>query len=67
MVTIADPDGFLINVMFGQEERREDASATPTDKLKINYPNHKQRLRQFNRFSPGPAAIHKVSQHPFFL
>ncbi|GFF46822.1 metapyrocatechase 2 [Aspergillus udagawae] len=60
MVTIADPDGFLINIIFGQEERREDASASPTEKLKFNYPNEKQRLRQFNRFNPGPAAVHKL-------
>jgi hypothetical protein len=39
MVTIADPDGFLINIIFGQEERREDASAAPTEKLTLNYPN----------------------------
>jgi hypothetical protein len=60
MVTIVDPDGFLFNVIFGQE-RREDTSTAPTEKLRANYPNEKQRLRQFNRFEPGPAAVHKVS------
>lgn len=60
MVSIIDPDGFLFNVIFGQE-RREDTSTAPTEKLMANYPNEKQRLRQFNRFEPGPAAVHKVS------
>jgi hypothetical protein len=60
MVTIVDPDGFLVNVIFGQE-RRKDASIAPADKLRANYPIEKQRLRQFNRFEPGPAAVHKVS------
>lgn len=60
MVTIVDPDGFLFNVIFGQE-KGEDASTPPAKKLKANYPNEKQRLRQFNRFERGPAAIHKVS------
>ena len=60
MVTIVDPDGFPFNVMFGQEGC-EDASADPVEKLRVNYPNEKQRIRQFNRFEPGPAAVHKVS------
>lgn len=60
MVTIVDPDGFFVNVIFGQE-RREDASTAPAEKMRANYPNDKQRLRQFNRFEPGPAAVHKVS------
>lgn len=61
MVTITDPDGFLFNVIYGQEERLECTSTRPAEKLKINYPKEKQRLRQFNRFEPGPAAVHKVS------
>jgi hypothetical protein len=60
MVTVMDPDGFLFNVIFGQE-RREDASTAPAEKIRANYPKEKQRLRQFNRFEPGPAAVHKVS------
>ncbi|KAJ5443841.1 uncharacterized protein N7458_007713 [Penicillium daleae] len=59
MVTIVDPDGFLVNVIFGQE-RRKDAPTAPTEKLRANYPIEKQRLRQFNRFEPGPAAVHKL-------
>ena len=60
MVTIVDPDGFPFNVIFGQESV-EDASTFSAKKLRANYPNEKQRLRQFNRFERGPAAVHKVS------
>jgi hypothetical protein len=58
MVTITDPEGFQCHVIYGQER------ATPTDsqheKLVANYPNEKSRLRKFNRFESGPAAVHKV-------
>lgn len=60
MVTIVDPDGFPFNVIFGQETG-EDASTPATTKLRANYPHEKQRLREFNRFERGPAAVHKVS------
>lgn len=65
MVTIEDPDGFLVNVVYGQE-RRKDTPTAPTEKLRANYPSEKQRVRQFNRFAPGPAAVHKVSLLPFY-
>jgi hypothetical protein len=31
------------------------------EKLTINYEKDKPRIRKFQRFEPGPAAVHKVS------
>jgi hypothetical protein len=36
------------------------------EKLTINYEQDKPRTRRFQRFEPGPAAVHKVS-NPSFL
>jgi hypothetical protein len=58
MVTLTDPEGFPMNLLFGQ---------TPTtpgpypEKLELNYETEKPRVRRFLRFQPGPAAVHKVS------
>ena len=57
MVSLTDPEGFLINLLFGQSLASK--SDFP-EKVTINYENEKQRIRQFQRFQPGPAAVHKV-------
>lgn len=62
MVTIEDPDGFPFNVMFGQTRRELTSAGIASEKLTANYPYEKQRVRRFNRFDPGPAAVHKVNR-----
>jgi hypothetical protein len=59
LVTITDPEGYLFNVVFGQEPTNVEVSHP--DKLVLNYTGEKSRRREFNRFEPGPAAVHKVS------
>ncbi|KAJ5918025.1 Glyoxalase/Bleomycin resistance protein/Dihydroxybiphenyl dioxygenase [Penicillium verhagenii] len=58
LVTITDPEGFPVNVIFGQEPTNVEV-AHP-EKLILNYPGEKPRRREFNRFEPGPAAVHKL-------
>lgn len=60
MVTLTDPEGFPMNVFFGQTQ----AIPGPYPKiLEINYETEKPRVRRFQRFQPGPAAVHKVSPY----
>jgi len=58
LVTLIDPEGFPVNVVFGQEPTNIEVSHP--EKLTQNYPGEKPRRRKFNRFEPGPAAVHKV-------
>lgn len=60
LVTITDPEGYPFNVVFGQEPTNLEVSHP--DKVVLNYPGEKSRRREFNRFEPGPAAVHKVSR-----
>lgn len=57
MVTVLDPEDFPVNLVFGQEpvQPRDDRNILP-----LNYGTDKTRVRKFQRFSPGPAAVHKV-------
>lgn len=60
-VTIFDPEGFSVNLIFGQEAAK--IGAFP-EKLVYNSEQDKPREGAFQRFSTGPAAVHKVSM-PF--
>lgn len=58
-VTVTDPEGFQITLVHGQ------APAEVADRPEIlttNYEFDKPRKARFQRFKPGPAAVHKV--HP---
>ena len=57
VVTVFDPEGFPINLLHGQEPV---PAKDPPQKITINYENDKPRVREFLRFQPGPAAVHKV-------
>ncbi|KAK4862427.1 hypothetical protein LT330_002560 [Penicillium expansum] len=60
MVTLTDPDGFAMNLFCGQ------TTVTPStypEKLVVNYETEKPRVRQFQRFQPGPAAVHKLGHY----
>lgn len=61
LVTITDPDGFPVNIIFGQEAK--EAGSNP-NKLPLNYGMEKERARKFQRFQTGPAATHKVRCPP---
>ncbi|GJN75819.1 hypothetical protein PLICBS_009925 [Purpureocillium lilacinum] len=62
LVTITDPDGFPVNIIFGQEAK--EAGNNP-NKLPLNYGMEKERARKFQRFQTGPAAIHKLGHFGF--
>ena len=58
LVTVYDPEGFPVNLIYGQKPA-EPGPMPP--QLEYNFENDKHRLRRFQRFNPGPAAVHKVS------
>lgn len=57
IITLHDPEGFPINFMYGQEKSKRGEYP---EKIIHNYEVEKPRIRKFNRFSPGPAAVHKL-------
>jgi hypothetical protein len=57
LVTFSDPEGFPVNLIFGQTPAVADTSPV---KLTYNYETEKPRIRRFQRFEPGPAGVHKV-------
>jgi len=60
MVTLHDPEGFAVNLLYGQE--LAPLGDFP-EKLKFNYETEKARVRAFNRFTPGPAAAYKLGHY----
>ncbi|KAF2128053.1 Glyoxalase/Bleomycin resistance protein/Dihydroxybiphenyl dioxygenase [Dothidotthia symphoricarpi CBS 119687] len=60
MVTLHDPEGFPINLLYGQTKK--DAGPFP-EILTTNYESSKPRVARFQRFSPGPAAVHKLGHY----
>lgn len=60
MITVLDPEGFPINLLHGQTPK----SAGPYPEiLETNYESHKPRVARFQRFQPGPAAVHKLGHY----
>ncbi|OOQ87166.1 putative metapyrocatechase [Penicillium brasilianum] len=57
MVTLTDPEGFPVNLIYGQKAAEKGIYP---DKLAVNYEDEKPRIRRFLRFQPGPAAVHKL-------
>ncbi|KAF3395702.1 Metapyrocatechase 2 [Penicillium rolfsii] len=57
IVTLTDPEGFPVNLIFGQTPA---AKGPIPEKLIVNYEEEKPRIRRFQRFQPGPAAVHKL-------
>lgn len=58
IVTVHDPEGFPISLVYGQE--MVNSQGAPV-KITSNYAEDKPRIREFLRFKPGPAAVYKVS------
>ncbi|KAE8341950.1 hypothetical protein BDV24DRAFT_174085 [Aspergillus arachidicola] len=59
LVTVTDPEGFPVNVIYGQQPVAGKPTYSP-EKVILNFPEEKPRVRQFNRFEPGPAAVYKL-------
>ena len=57
MVTLVDPEGYPLNLMYGATAA--EVGEFP-EKLVHNTEIDKPRRRRFQRFQPGPAAVHKV-------
>ena len=62
MVSLTDPEGFQVNFVYGQAEVKEKR-AYPA-KILLNDETDKPRVKAFQRYEPGPAAVHKVFSHP---
>ncbi|KAH8892627.1 Glyoxalase/Bleomycin resistance protein/Dihydroxybiphenyl dioxygenase [Thozetella sp. PMI_491] len=60
LVTIFDPEGFPVNLLHGQGDV---PSQVPAVKSVTNYELEKPRVREFLRFKPGPAAVHKLGHY----
>ncbi|PNY26273.1 Uncharacterized protein TCAP_03795 [Tolypocladium capitatum] len=63
MVRIPDPNGFAVEVVFGQQERsvpKQGISHVVDGQPNVNLAMEKPRKGVFNRFNPGPAMIHKL-------
>jgi hypothetical protein len=60
MVTLHDPEGFPINLIHSQTKK--EAGPYP-EILTTNYENEKPRKARFQRFKPGPAAVHKLGHY----
>lgn len=60
ILTFTDPENIPVNLIFDQSPAE---SRGYPEKLIINHENDKPRALKFQRFDPGPAAVHKV----FFL
>ena len=60
IVTLHDPEGFPINVMYGQTPAPK---GDYPQKVIYNDEASKPRVRKFNRYTPGPAAVHKLGHY----
>jgi len=54
------PEGYPINLMYGQAP---PPKRDLPNKVIFNDETDKPRVRQFNRFTPGPAAVHKLGHY----
>lgn len=62
ILTLYDPAGFPFNLIHGQQPV---STGDLPDKLLQNYEVEKPRVRKFNRFTPGPAAVHKLGHYGY--
>jgi hypothetical protein len=57
IVTLTDPAGHKVHLVWGQEEQAVEPPHF--EKLAINYEDEKNRVGKFQRFKPGPVPVHK--------
>ncbi|KAL4811662.1 trihydroxytoluene oxygenase [Aspergillus spinulosporus] len=60
MVTIIDPEGFPVNLMYGQQPAKPGEYP---ENLVFNTETEKPRIRRFQRFVEGPAPVHKLGHY----
>ena len=61
IVTLHDPEGFPVSFVYGIEPAPKHDYP---EKVIYNYEgDDKPRVRKFNRFTPGPAAVHKLGHY----
>lgn len=60
LLTLHDPEGFPINLLYGQE--KVEMGQVP-EVLQMNYEVQKPRVARFQRFKAGPAAVHKLGHY----
>jgi len=60
LVTLRDPEGFPLNLIHGQSPAPPRAETELPTTILHNDERKKPRARAFNRFTPGPAAVHKL-------
>lgn len=60
MVMLHDQEGFPVNLIYGQT-KKEDGPYPEI--LTTNYEKDKPRVARFQRFKPGPAAVHKLGHY----
>ncbi|KAL3445420.1 Glyoxalase/Bleomycin resistance protein/Dihydroxybiphenyl dioxygenase [Aspergillus insuetus] len=58
IVTLLDPVGHKVHLVYGQE-KTTTAEAPKMEKLTVNYEDEKPRKGRFQRFSLGPAPVHR--------
>lgn len=58
-LTLTDPEGFPMVLIYGQEPRDPDQYP---QKLELNDESEKLRRRRFIRLTPGPAEVYKVCE-----
>ncbi|PVH73212.1 Glyoxalase/Bleomycin resistance protein/Dihydroxybiphenyl dioxygenase [Cadophora sp. DSE1049] len=61
-VTLIDPIGFPVHLVWGQQEKETTVPETNPENIQTlvpNYEDKKQRLGKFNRFQPGPAPVYR--------
>lgn len=57
IVTLRDPADHPVHLVYGQQQKKVDG--LNLKKLDVNYENEKPRKGRFQRFTPGPAPVHK--------
>jgi hypothetical protein len=57
---VIDPSGFPVNFIHGQTAAPGEKAPA---KLIVNHTDDKPRKRVFQRFEPGPAAVHKLGHY----
>ncbi|KAF2102971.1 glyoxalase family protein [Rhizodiscina lignyota] len=63
MVSVPDPNGFVIEIVYGQEEKivpRQGISVVEGGRPIVNGAVQKSRKGVFNRMSSNPAKVHKI-------
>ncbi|KAK3722462.1 hypothetical protein LTR37_002454 [Vermiconidia calcicola] len=62
LIVVNDPEGFPVNLVYGQEPAPRGELP---QKIIQNTEVEKPRVRKFNRFTPGPAAVHKLGHYGY--